>query len=190
MVTSIFRPLRDFAPSYFDDIFIHSKAKKNETDVKVHLRHLRRVFELMRENKLYGNLKKCIFFASEIPVLGCFVGKNGVRVDPDKVKAIDDWPAPTNVKQLRQWLGLANYLHKYTRNFAALVQPLTRLLKKDVEWKWTKEHQDVFELSRKAYVKLRSWLCQTIPSPSMSSVMQVTLPSVVRLCNTMTRVMK
>ena len=150
MVTNIFRPLRDFAPSYFDDIFIHSKAKKNETDVKVHLRHLRRVFELMRENKLYGNLKKCIFFASEIPVLGCFVGKNGVRVDPEKVKAIDDWPAPTNVKQLRQWLGLANYLHKYTRNFAALVQPLTRLLKKDVEWKWTKEHQDAFELVKKS----------------------------------------
>ncbi|KAF1313843.1 reverse transcriptase, partial [Globisporangium splendens] len=114
------------------------------SDIDVHLDHLRQVFQVMRENKLYANLKKCIFFAPEIPVLGCFVGKHGVRVDPEKVKAIDDWPVPQNVKQLRQWLGLANYLHKYTRNYAALVQPLTQLLKKDIEWEWSSDHQMAF----------------------------------------------
>ncbi|KAF1319053.1 reverse transcriptase, partial [Globisporangium splendens] len=145
MVTNVLRPLRAFAPSYFDDIFVHSKAVGGKSDVDVHLDHLRRVFEVMRENKLYANLKKCVFFSPEIPVLGCFVGKIGVRVDPEKVKAIDDWPVPQNVKQLRQWLGLANYLHKYTRNYAALVQPLTQLLKKDVEWKWSDDHQAAFE---------------------------------------------
>ncbi|KAF1324074.1 hypothetical protein FI667_g9992, partial [Globisporangium splendens] len=133
MVTNLLRPLRGFAPSYFDDIFVHSKTTGEKSDVDAHLDHLRQVFQVMRENKLYANLKKCIFFAQEIPVLGCFVGKHGVRVDPEKVKAIDDWPVPQNVKQLRQWLGLANYLHKYTRNYAALVQPLTQLLKKDIE---------------------------------------------------------
>ncbi|KAF1317464.1 reverse transcriptase, partial [Globisporangium splendens] len=145
MVTNVLRPLRAFAPSYFDDIFVHSKATNGKSDVDVHLDHLRQVFQVVRENKLYANLKKCMFFAPEIPVLGCFVGKSGVRVDPEKVKAIDDWPVPKNVKQLRQWLGLANYLHKYTRNYAALVQPLTQLLKKDVEWKWSKDHQAAFE---------------------------------------------
>ncbi|KAF1318072.1 reverse transcriptase, partial [Globisporangium splendens] len=145
MVTNVLRPLRTFAPSYFDDIFVHSKATNGKSDVDVHLDHLRQVFQVMRENKLYTNLKKCMFFAPEIPVLGCFVGKSGVRVDPEKVKAIDDWPVPQNVKQLRQWLGLANYLHKYTRNYAALVQPLTQLLKKDVEWKWSKDHETAFE---------------------------------------------
>ncbi|KAF1321538.1 reverse transcriptase, partial [Globisporangium splendens] len=144
MVTNVLRPLRTFAPSYFDDIFVHSKAMNGKSDVDVHLDHLRQVFQVMRENKLYANLKKCMFFAPEIPVLGCFVGKSGVRVDPEKVKAIDDWPAPKNVKQLRQWLGPANYLHKYTRNYAALMQPLTQLLKKDVEWKWSKDHQTAF----------------------------------------------
>ncbi|KAF1319736.1 reverse transcriptase, partial [Globisporangium splendens] len=145
MVTNVLRPLRTFAPSYFDDIFVHSKTTNGKSDVDVHLDHLRQVFQVMRENKLYANLKKCMFFAPEIPVLGCFVGKNGVRVDPEKVKAIDDWPVPKNVKQLRQWLDLANYLHKYTRNYAALVQPLTQLLKKDVEWKWSRDHQTAFE---------------------------------------------
>ncbi|KAF1334018.1 reverse transcriptase, partial [Globisporangium splendens] len=144
MVTNVLRPLRTFAPSYLDDIFVHSKTTNGKSDVDVHLDHLRQVFQVMRENKLYANLKKCMFFAPEIPVLGCFVGKSGVRVDPEKVKAIDDWPVPQNVKQLRQWLGLANYLHKYTRNYAALVQPLTQLLKKDVEWKWSRDHQTAF----------------------------------------------
>ncbi|KAF1321583.1 reverse transcriptase, partial [Globisporangium splendens] len=145
MVTNVLRPLRTFALSYFDDIFVHSKTTNGKSDVDVHLDHLRQVFKVMRENKLYANLKKCMFFAPEIPVLGCFVGKSGVRVDPEKVKAIDDWPVPQNVKQLRQWLGLANYLHKYTRSYAALVQPLTQLLKKDVEWKWSKDHETAFE---------------------------------------------
>ncbi|KAF1326177.1 Pol protein, partial [Globisporangium splendens] len=145
MVTNVLRPLRTFAPSYLDDIFVHSKATNGKSDVDVHLDHLRQVFQVMRESKLYTNLKKCMFLAPEIPVLGCFVGKSGVRVDMEKVKAIDDWPAPQNVKQLRQWLGLANYLHKYTRNYAALVQSLTQLLKKDVEWKWSKDHKTAFE---------------------------------------------
>ncbi|KAF1316552.1 reverse transcriptase, partial [Globisporangium splendens] len=144
MVTNVLRPLRTFAPSYFDDIFVHSKAANGKSDVDVHLDHLRQVSQVIRENKLYANLKKCMFFAPEIPVLGCFVGKSGVRVDPEKVKAIDDWPVPQNVKQLRQWLGLANYLHKYTRNYAALVQPLTQLLKKDIEWEWSSDHQAAF----------------------------------------------
>ncbi|KAF1314578.1 reverse transcriptase, partial [Globisporangium splendens] len=122
MVTNVLRPLRGFAPSYFDDIFVHSKTTGEKSDVDVHLDHLRQVFQVMRENKLYANLKKCIFFAPEIPVLGCFVGKHGVRVDPEKVKAIDDWPVPQNVKQLDNgWL-----------------------LKKDIEWEWSSDHQAAF----------------------------------------------
>ncbi|KAJ0392600.1 hypothetical protein ATCC90586_010875 [Pythium insidiosum] len=141
MVSHALRPFRSFAPSYFDDIFIHSKAEGNKSDVEVHLEHLEKVFRVMRENKLYANLKKCIFFAPEIPVLGCYVSKDGVRADPEKVTSICGWPTPQNQKHLRQWLGLANYLHKYTRNYAELVRPLSTLLKKDVEWVWTQEHQ-------------------------------------------------
>ena len=58
----------------------------------------------MREHKLYANLK---FAASEKPLLGCIVVKHGVRPDPEKIKAITDWPVPTDVKGLRKFLGLA-----------------------------------------------------------------------------------
>ncbi|KAE8977748.1 hypothetical protein PR001_g25045 [Phytophthora rubi] len=68
MVSHVLRPLRAFAPSYFDDIFVHSRAEDGLSAVDVHLRHLRKVFEKMRENKLYANLKKCVFCAPGIPL--------------------------------------------------------------------------------------------------------------------------
>ncbi|KAG2762519.1 hypothetical protein PC129_g14680 [Phytophthora cactorum] len=75
----------------------------------------------MRENKLYANLNKFNFCAPEIPVLSCYVSKNGVRADPEKVSSIYAWPTPQNPTELRQWLGLANYLHKYTKNYSGLI---------------------------------------------------------------------
>ncbi|KAE8954142.1 hypothetical protein PR002_g32167 [Phytophthora rubi] len=104
----------------------------------------------MRENKLYANLKKCVFCAPEIPVLGCYVSKSGVRADPEKISSICSWPTPKNQTELRQWLGLANYLHKYTKDYAGLIQPMSSLLKKDVAWNWRPEHQDAFDAVKKS----------------------------------------
>ncbi|OWZ04896.1 reverse transcriptase, partial [Phytophthora megakarya] len=67
----------DFAPSYFDDVYVHSPAVNEKTDVEMHKEHLRELLGLMRKHKLYANLKKCIFGASEIPVLGYLIGKIG-----------------------------------------------------------------------------------------------------------------
>ncbi|POM72419.1 Putative retroelement [Phytophthora palmivora] len=97
-----------------DDIFVHSRAEGGPTAMEVHLKHLRRVFEVMRANKLYANIDKCVFAAEEIKVLGCFVSKVGVHADLGKVKAIAAWPIPRSQKDLRKWLGLANYLHNST----------------------------------------------------------------------------
>ncbi|KAG2874646.1 hypothetical protein PC114_g25154 [Phytophthora cactorum] len=95
-----------------------------KTDVEVHKEILRKLLGLMRKHKLYANLKKCIFGASEIPILGCLVGKNG---------------------EPRQFLGLATYLCKYVENYAGKIRPLSQLLKKEAEWKWTAECQQAFD---------------------------------------------
>ncbi|KAE9179446.1 hypothetical protein PF002_g27810 [Phytophthora fragariae] len=150
MVSHVLRPLRAFAPSYFDDIFVHSRAEDGLSAVDVHLRNLRKVFEKMRENKLYANLKKCVFCAPEIPVLGCYVSKSGVRADLEKISSICSWPTPKNQTELREWLGLANYLHKYTKDYAGLIQPMSSFLKKDVAWNWRPEHQDAFDAVKKS----------------------------------------
>ncbi|GMF61188.1 unnamed protein product [Phytophthora fragariaefolia] len=111
---------------------------------------IEQVFQVMRENKLYANLKKCVFCAPEIPVLGCYVSKNGVRADPEKVSSICSWPTPTNPTELRQWLGLVNYLHKDTKDYAGLIQPLSSLLKKAGTWSWRPEHQTAFDSVKKS----------------------------------------
>ncbi|KAG4041737.1 hypothetical protein PC123_g22758 [Phytophthora cactorum] len=123
-VTHLLRSVRDFAPSYFDDVFVHSRARNGKTNVEVHKEHLRTLLGLMRKHKLYANLKKCIFGASEIPILGCLVGKNG---------------------EPRKFLGLATYLCKYVENYAGKIRPLSQLLKKEAEWKWIAECQQTFD---------------------------------------------
>ncbi|KAE9038963.1 hypothetical protein PR001_g7732 [Phytophthora rubi] len=145
LVTQLFRPMRQFVQTYFEDIFVHSRASEGKTAGEAHLGHLREVLLCMRENRLYANINKCIFGAEEIPFLGCFLGKDGVRADPEKVCAIAQWPVPVSQKDLRKWLGLANYLHKYSADYAEMARPLTNLLKKDAVWSWTSEAQQAFE---------------------------------------------
>ena len=78
-------------------------------------------------------MRLSLSLAEEIPFLGCFIGKRGLRADPAKVKAKVYWPVTRSQKDLRKWLGLANYLHKYSANYAEMAMPLSNLLKKDVD---------------------------------------------------------
>ena len=151
-VTQLLRPVREFAPSYFDDVFVHSKAEHGKSDLENHRIHIRKVLTILREHKIYARFQKCIFAAPEIPVLGCIVGKHGVRPDPEKIRVIKEWPPPNNVKELRKFLGLATYLHKYAKNYAETTLPLSRLLKKDVEWIWTAECQQSFESVKQSLI--------------------------------------
>ena len=70
MVSQVMRRLREVVTSYIDDIFVPSRAEGNLSDVQVHLRHLKQVFKVIRDNKMYANLKKCVFCA---PIFRCWV---------------------------------------------------------------------------------------------------------------------
>ncbi|KAE9029376.1 hypothetical protein PR002_g10160 [Phytophthora rubi] len=123
--------MRQFVQMHFDDISVHSHASEGKTAVEAHLDHLREVLLCIRGNRLYANINKCIFGAEDISFLGCFLGKDGVRADPEKVCAIAQWPVLISQKGLRKWLGLINYLHQYSANYAEMARPLTNLFKKD-----------------------------------------------------------
>uniref|UniRef100_A0AAV1UQU6 Reverse transcriptase domain-containing protein n=1 Tax=Peronospora matthiolae TaxID=2874970 RepID=A0AAV1UQU6_9STRA len=152
-VTKLLRPVRDFAPSYFDDVFVQSRDMDGKTYVEIHGIHVRKVLTLMREHKLLANLKKYIFAAKEKPLLGCIVGKNGVRPNPEKIKAISDLPVPFDVKELRNFLILAAYLHKYSLNYAERTVDLFRLLKKNERWSWSAECPQSFGVIKKGLVQ-------------------------------------
>ncbi|GMF43347.1 unnamed protein product [Phytophthora fragariaefolia] len=73
------------------------------------------------------------------------IGKNGGRPGPGKLRVIAEWPTPSNVKELRQFLGLATYLCKHVSNYADKIRPLPQLLKKEAPWDWTAECQHTFD---------------------------------------------
>ena len=164
-VTNLLRPVRDFAPSYFDDVFVHSRVMGRKKDVAVHKTHDRQVLTLMRKHKLYDSFKEWIFAAIEIPLPRCIVGKHGVRPDPEKIKAITDWPVPVDVKGLRKFLGLAAYLHRYSHNYTEITAHLSRLLKRTRYGRGTLIGKRSFEGIKQSLMQSPRWAIEDQDRP-------------------------
>lgn len=95
---------------------------------------------------------KCRFAQQSISYLGHIVSSHGVSTDPSKIDAVQQWPTPQNIKELRSFLGLAGYYRKFVRNYAILARPLTDLLKKGSLFVWTPVHRGAFEALKSALV--------------------------------------
>lgn len=134
MMSGIFREyLEEFVIIFIDDILVYSKDRES------HQGHLRIVLEKLREQKVFAKLRKCSFWKRSIGFLGHIVSDQGVLVDPEKIKSIEDWPRPKNASEVRSFLGLAGYYRKFVKWFAILAQPMTRLTGKDVKFAWSEE---------------------------------------------------
>jgi hypothetical protein len=120
-----------------------------------HAEHLRKVFQRLRENKLYAKLEKCKFGVMEVDFLGHRITQKGLKMDDHKVKAIVDWEPPKSVSALRSFLGLASYYRKFIKNFAKIATPLTNLLKKSaVTYEWEGTCDEAFETLKGILVKV------------------------------------
>ncbi|KAL4030371.1 hypothetical protein IC575_008607 [Cucumis melo] len=145
-MNQVFCPyLRKFILVFFDDILVYSK------DVESHLEHLTIVFTLLREYSLFANWKKCHFGRERIEYLGHWVSSNRVEADREKIRAMLEWPIPRNIKELRGFLGLTGYYHRFVANYGTLAAPLTRLAKKN-SFHWTEEATSAFEQLKSAMV--------------------------------------
>ena len=145
MMNSIFRPYLDkFVIVFLDDILIYSRS------LAEHRRHVRQALDLLRENRLYANAKKCSFFKESLSFLGHVVSAEGISMEKDKVKAIQDWPPPVNVSGVRSFLGLAGYYRKFVRNFSKIASPLSELLQKTPKFEWKETQQQAFETLKNA----------------------------------------
>ena len=138
-MNDIFRPyLNKFVVVYIDDILVFSKTHEE------HLRHLRLVFQALKDNDFKVKLAKCEFERPEVKFLGHVVGQEGVKVDNDKIAVIEQWPRPTNIRAVRSFMGLAQYFRKFIANFSKTASPLTNLTKKDVPFQWDDLCQESF----------------------------------------------
>nr|CAN62036.1 hypothetical protein VITISV_019703 [Vitis vinifera] len=140
LMNKIFHPYLDkFVVVYLDDIVIYSNT------LKEHEEHLRKVFKILRHNKLYVKKEKCSFAKKEVSFLGHRIRDGKLMMDDSKVKAIQEWDPPTKVPQLRSFLGLVNYYRRFIKSYSGRAAPLTDLLKKNKAWEWDEKCQQAFE---------------------------------------------
>jgi hypothetical protein len=148
LMNSIFKPfLRKFVLVFFDDILIYNKSWEE------HVQHVDKELQLLEEQQLYANPFKCAFGVQEVEYLGHIVSHEGVKVDPNKIKSIREWPIPKALKKLRGFLGLTGYYRKFFKNYGQIAAPLTTLLKKEA-FSWKEEATKYFE-------KLKEAMCTT-----------------------------
>ena len=115
--------LAKFVIVHLDDIIICSKT------LEEHLVHIRKVFDKLREEKLLINLKKCSFVKNELMYLGFVVLAEGLKMDPEKVRAIIEWPTPKSVIEVRSFHGLASFYRKFIRGFSSICGPLNAIMR-------------------------------------------------------------
>eukprot|EP00253_Pinus_taeda_P031671 PITA_31671 len=140
LMNSIFHPYLDrFVLIFIDDILIYSCT------IEEHHEHLRIVLQTLREHQLYAKFSKCDFFKEEIQYLGHVITKEGIVVDPEKIKAIMDWPVPKDVADVRSFMGLAGYYRRFVEGFSKVAFPITSLQKKGKSFHWTSSCQKSFE---------------------------------------------
>lgn len=141
---------------FFDDILIYSK---NEDD---HLKHLQKVFEILKHNQYVLNRGKYVFAARKIEYLGHYISAEGVSTDPRKMKIVSDWPTLRTVKQVRNFLGMTGYYRRFIKGYGTLARPLTNLLKRG-GFKWDEATEDSFRGLKEA---LTSTLVLALPDLS------------------------
>ncbi|GFW65638.1 retrovirus-related Pol polyprotein from transposon 17.6 [Trichonephila clavipes] len=152
---------------YLDDIIVFSETFED------HLIRLRLVLKCLQEAGLKLNSKKCLFAAQEVKILGHLVSSNGLRPDPDKIKAVRNFPTPKNIHDIRSFLGLCSYFRRFIKGFCYLAEPLQSLLKSGVEFHWGPEEVEAFHSLKKALTSdPQYWGCTTKELLQKSILMQ------------------
>jgi hypothetical protein len=130
--------LGKFAFIYVDDIVIYSKTAED------HLQHIDAILSKLDKHGLRVKFSKCQLFRHQIQYLGFLVSGSGLEVNPEKVRAVTDFPRPADVKGIQAFLGLVGYFRTFVTDFATKARPMYHLLKKDVDFKWTKFQEQAF----------------------------------------------
>ena len=137
------------ATPYMDDVIVFSETAED------HFNDLCRVCECLARNQYYCNRDKCYFFCEMVTYVGGAVGNGVLAMDPRKTLAVKEWERPTNVTEIRSFLGTTNFLKRWIPNYSEIVKPITKLTKKGitVNTAWGSDQDKAFAEMKEAIAK-------------------------------------
>jgi hypothetical protein len=140
VMNDVLRPfLDDCVIVYLDDILIFRKSREE------HITHVKQVFDVLRKEQLFLKLSKCEFGKTSLIYLGHIVGGGELKIDPSKVKVILEWSRPSNVTEVRSFLGAAQYWRKFIANFSSIAAPLHAVTSVKQVFQWGGKQQQAFD---------------------------------------------
>ncbi len=151
--------LNVFVVVYLDDILIFSNTEEE------HLKHVKLVLDVLKQNEFTLAKSKCVWMKDQINYLGHVIGKGEIKPEDEKIKIIEKWRTPQNVKEVQKFIGFLNYYNKYINNFASLAKPLFNLMKKNVKFEWKKEHDNSFHELKQSLIKYQKLVTVDINEP-------------------------
>ena len=140
VMNDIFRPfLDDFVIVYLDDILVFSKTWEE------HVKHVKKVLEVLKREKLFIKMSKCEFGKTSLVYLGYIMGDGHLKIVPAKVEVLKKWPRPSNVTEVRSFLGAIQYWRKFIANFSLIASPLHALKSVKQFFQWEVKKQKAFD---------------------------------------------
>lgn len=130
---------------YLDDILIFTSTLEEHREI------VDEVLSRLRKHDLYLRPEKCEFEKTEIEYLGLVIREGEVRMDPAKVDAVRNWPTPKSLRDVRGFLGFANFYRRFIKDFSKIARPLNDLTKKNCPWTWGPSQQTAFDTLRNAF---------------------------------------
>jgi len=130
-INDVLHPFLDnFCTVYLDDILIYSDT------LAEHKVHVKKVLEVLAKAGLHLKPKKCEFHKTEVRYLGLILSNDGIKMDPGKIEAVMKWESPRNLRDVRAFLGFANFYRRFIKGYSEIVSPIVNLTKKGVPFSW------------------------------------------------------
>jgi len=130
---------------FVDDVLVGTEMEEGYNEI------VEEVLRRLEENDLYVKLEKCTWKVRKIGFLGIVIGPSGIEMEKEKVDGVLSWLEPRNVKDVRKFLGLANYYRRFIKNFAQVARPMNVLTRKDINWRWKEEQQKAFDELKRVF---------------------------------------
>jgi len=115
---------------FVDDVLVEMEMKEGHNKI------VEKILRRLEENDLYVKLEKCVWKVRKIRFLRVIIGPNEIEMEKRKVNRVLSWPEPKNVKNIRKFLGLANYYRRFIKDFVQVARPINVLTRKEIKWQW------------------------------------------------------